>query len=196
MRIFMAAYFCAGIGYVVSATFIVAIIDRLPGLAGRGTLVFLAIGLAAAPSCILWDLVARRIGDVNALLLAAVLQVGGILLPLAVGGLAAALTGALLFGGTVMGLVSLVLTMAGRYYPTRPAKMMGKMTLSYGVAQIAGPALTAWLAARLGGYDSGLYLAAAAMMLGVLLRLLLKAVEKRERERARQAALLAPCTAG
>jgi predicted MFS family arabinose efflux permease len=196
MRIFMAAYFCAGIGYVVSATFIVAIIDRLPGLAGRGTLVFLAIGLAAAPSCILWDLVARRIGDVNALLLAAVLQVGGILLPLAVGGLAAALTGALLFGGTVMGLVSLVLTMAGRYYPTRPAKMMGKMTLSYGVAQIAGPALTAWLAARLGGYDSGLYLAAAAMMLGVLLLLLLKAVEKRERERARQAALLAPCTAG
>jgi MFS family permease len=181
---------------VVSATFIVAIIDRLPGLAGRGTLVFLAIGLAAAPSCILWDLVARRIGDVNALLLAAVLQVGGILLPLAVGGLAAALTGALLFGGTVMGLVSLVLTMAGRYYPTRPAKMMGKMTLSYGVAQIAGPALTAWLAARLGGYDSGLYLAAAAMMLGIVLLLLLKAVEKRERERAQQAALLATCTAG
>jgi dipeptide/tripeptide permease len=74
--------------------------------------------------------------------------------------------------------------------------MMGKMTLSYGVAQIAGPALTAWLAARLGGYDSGLYLAAAAMMLGIVLLLLLKAVEKRERERAQQAALLAPCTAG
>jgi hypothetical protein len=34
MRIFMAAYFCAGVGYVVSATFIVAIVDRLPGLAG------------------------------------------------------------------------------------------------------------------------------------------------------------------
>ena len=44
MRLFMAAYFCAGVGYVVSATFIVAIVDRLPGLAGQGALVFLAIG--------------------------------------------------------------------------------------------------------------------------------------------------------
>jgi hypothetical protein len=44
-------------------------------------------------------------------------------------------------------MVSLVLTMAGRYYPTRPAKMMGKMTLSYGAAQIIGPAITGWLAA-------------------------------------------------
>ncbi|PKO51211.1 MAG: MFS transporter, partial [Betaproteobacteria bacterium HGW-Betaproteobacteria-21] len=45
MRIFMAAYFCAGVGYVVSATFIVAIVDRLPGLEGQGTLAFLAIGI-------------------------------------------------------------------------------------------------------------------------------------------------------
>ena len=38
MRFFMAAYFCAGFGYVVSATFIVAIVERLPGLAGQGNL--------------------------------------------------------------------------------------------------------------------------------------------------------------
>jgi MFS family permease len=38
LRIFMAAYFCAGVGYVVSATFIVAIVDQLSGLTGRGTL--------------------------------------------------------------------------------------------------------------------------------------------------------------
>jgi predicted MFS family arabinose efflux permease len=135
MRLFMAAYFCAGVGYVVSATFIVAIVDHLPGLAGRGTLVFLVLGLAAAPACIVWDLIARRTGELNALLIAALLQIVGILLPSS-GGLAAAIAGAVLFGGTFIGMVSLVLTMAGRYYPTRPAKMMGKMTLSYGAAQI------------------------------------------------------------
>ena len=52
----------------------------------------------------------------------------GILLPVTVGGLPAALLGALLFGGTFIGMVSLVLSMAGRYYPGRPAKMMGRMT--------------------------------------------------------------------
>lgn len=180
LKIFMAAYFCAGVGYVVSATFIVAIVDRLPGLAGKGTLVFFAIGIAAAPACIIWDLVARKVGDLNALLLAAVLQIAGILLPVAVGGLTAAIAGALLFGGTFIGMVSLVLSMAGRYYPTRPAKMMGKMTISYGVAQIIAPAITAWFAAHQGGYASGLYLAAGAMMIGVGLLLLLKIIENRE----------------
>jgi len=180
MRLFMLSYFCAGVGYVVSATFIVAIVDQLPGLAGRGTLVFLAIGVAAAPACIVWDLIARRTGDLNALILAGVLQIAGILLPVAAGGLTAALAGALLFGGTFIGMVSLVLTMAGRYYPTRPAKMMGKMTVSYGIAQIIGPALTGWLAASLGSYAAGLYLAAAAMVVGVVLLLLLKAVERRD----------------
>ena len=180
LRLFMASYFCAGVGYVVSATFIVAIVDRLPGLEGRGTLSFLAIGLAAAPACIVWDFVARRTGELNALILAAVLQIVGILLPVVVGGLGGAILGALLFGGTFIGMVSLVLTMAGRYYPTRPAKMMGKMTLSYGAAQIFGPAVTGWLAASLGSYAGGLYLAAGAMVLGTLLLFMLKAVERRD----------------
>jgi len=181
LLIFMAAYFCAGVGYVVSATFIVAIVDKLPGLAGRGTLAFLAIGLAAAPACINWDLIARRTGDINALIAAAVLQIVGILLPVVVGGLIPTLFGALLFGGTFIGMVSLVLTMAGRYYPTRPAKMMGKMTLAYGSAQILAPAITGWLARQSGSYNVGLYLAAGAMLLGTLLLMLLKWVEWRER---------------
>ncbi len=180
LTLFMAAYFCAGFGYVVSATFIVAIVDHLPGLAGQGTLVFLAIGLAAAPACINWDLIARRTGDLNALILAAVLQIVGILLPVVVGGLFAAIFGALLFGGTFIGMVSLVLTMAGRYYPTRPAKMMGKMTLSYGVAQIIGPLIVGGLATRLGSYASGLYVAAGVMAVGTLLLVALKWVEKRD----------------
>ena len=179
LRLFMAAYFCAGVGYVVSATFIVAIVDRLPGLAGKGSWSFLAIGLAAAPACIVWDFVARRTGELNALILAAALQVVAILLPLT-GGLGGALAGALLFGGTFVGMVSLVLSMAGRYYPTRPAKMMGKMTLSYGAAQIVGPAVTGWLAVSLGSYAGGLYFAAAMMVLGTLLLLALKGVERRD----------------
>jgi predicted MFS family arabinose efflux permease len=180
LRIFMAAYFCAGFGYVVSATFIVAIVNQLPGLDGQGNLVFLAIGLGAAPACINWDFIARRTGDLNALILAAVLQIVGILLPVMVGGLTAALLGALLFGGTFIGMVSLVLSMAGRYYPTRPAKMMGKMTLSYGVAQIIGPAITGQLALRLGSCNAGLYFAAGVMAVGTLLLLALKVVEKRD----------------
>jgi predicted MFS family arabinose efflux permease len=184
LRVFMAAYFCAGFGYVVSVTFIVAIVNQLPDLAGWGNLVFLAIGVGAAPACFNWDLIARRTGDLNALILAAVLQIVGILLPVLVPGLWAAMLGSLLFGGTFIGMVSLVLSMAGRYYPTMPAKMMGKMTLSYGVAQIIGPAVTGMIGARFGSYNAGLYVAAGIMVLGTGLLFVLKAVEQRDATRA------------
>jgi len=180
LRVFMAAYFCAGFGYVVSVTFIVAIVNQLPGLAGWGNLVFLAIGIGAAPACINWDFIARRIGDLNALILAALLQIVGILLPVLVSGLWSAMLGSLLFGGTFIGMVSLVLSMAGRYYPGMPAKMMGKMTLSYGVAQIIGPAVTGMIGAQFGSYNAGLYVAAAVMALGAGLLLALKLVERRD----------------
>ena len=180
LRLLMAAYFCAGVGYVISATFIVAIVNRLPGQEGHGSWIFMVIGLTAAPTCIVWDLVARRTGELNALLLAALMQIVGILLPVTVGGVLGTLAGAVLFGGTFLGMVSLVLTMAGRYYPTRPAKMMGRMTISYGMAQILGPAVTGWLGATFGSYAAGLYVAAATVALGALLLMVLKVVERRD----------------
>lgn len=179
LRLFMAAYFCAGVGFVISATFIVAIINQLPGMAGKGAMIFLAIGIGAAPACISWDFIARRTGELNALILAALLQIVGILLPVTTSGLLPALFAALLFGSTFVGMVSLVLTMAGRYYPTKPAKMMGKMTISYGIAQVLAPAINGWLATQLGSYAGGLWMAAGVMLAGTLLLVLLKSMENK-----------------
>lgn len=178
MNIFLVMYFCCGVGYVVSATFIVAIVDELPGLQGAGTWTFVLLGLAAAPACILWDLFARRFGDFNALVTAASLNTVGILLPVIEPSLILSLLSAILFGGTFIGLVSLVLTMAGRYYPTRPAKMMGKMTIGYGIAQIIGPAITGSLAEYSGSYSDGLYMASATMVVATLLLLKLKSLDQ------------------
>lgn len=181
LRLFMAAYFCAGVGYVVSATFIVAIVDQLPGMQGKGAWSFMVIGLAAAPACIIWDLIARKIGDLNALISAFLLKILAVLLPVISSDPYLVMISAALFGATFLGIVSLVLSMAGRYYPTKPAKMMGKMTISYGVAQIAAPAITGLIAERAGGsYSDGLYMAAIMMAIGSLLMFQLKALKKRE----------------
>jgi predicted MFS family arabinose efflux permease len=182
LRLFMAAYFCAGVGYVVSATFIVAIVDQLPGLEGKGSWSFLVLGLAAAPACIIWDLVARKVGFLNALITASILQIIGIMLPLIESSLTFAFVGAALFGGTFIGIVSLVLTMAGRYYPSHPATMMGKMTISYGLAQIIAPAITGVLAEYSGNYSDGLYLAGTMMLICTVLLLKIKHVERRDFE--------------
>ncbi|MEQ6917716.1 YbfB/YjiJ family MFS transporter [Halomonas aquatica] len=178
MRLMLAAYFCAGYGYVISATFIVAIVEREPLLAGAGNWTFALVGLAAAPAVMLWDLVARRIGYLGALVTTMSLQVVGIVLPAMTTHLGMVLLSAVLFGGTFLGCVSLVLTMAGRLYPQSPARLMGRMTLAYGAAQIIAPALTGMLAEATGHYDTGLWLAGGFVALGVVLLIWLRLVDQ------------------
>ncbi|QFU00260.1 Major Facilitator Superfamily protein [Halomonas sp. THAF5a] len=178
MRLMLAAYFCAGYGFVISATFIVAIVEREPLLAGAGNWTFALVGLAAAPAVMLWDLVARWIGYLGALIAAMGLQVVGIVLPAVTDSLAGVLTSAVLYGGTFLGCVSLVLTMAGRLYPQSPARMMGRMTLAYGAAQILAPALTGMLAEATGHYDIGLWLAGGFVALGAVLLVWLRLIDR------------------
>jgi len=180
LQIFMIVYFCAGVGYVVSATFIVDIVNELPGMEGKGAWTFMVIGLAAAPACIVWDLIARKVGDINALIMAFLLKIVAVLIPALTSNIFLVMISAALFGATFLGIVSLVLSMAGRYYPTKPAKMMGKMTISYGVAQIAAPAITGMIAEYSdGSYSNGLYLASAMMIIGSILMFRLKALEQK-----------------
>lgn len=173
-RLLLAFYFCAGVGFVVTSTFIVAIVNALPEMDGLGFWIFVIVGAAAAPSCILWDLIVRKIGGIYALLLASVIHIAGILLPLSGGGLWGPLAGALCFGFTFAGIVSMMMGIAGRFYPTRPAKMMSTLTVAYGIAQISAPALTGWISEKTGSYEAGIYIAAGVMVIGVLILLLLR----------------------
>lgn len=182
--IFMAAYFCAGVGYVISATFIVVIVNELPGMRGKGLWSFMLIGLSAAPACMLWDLIARRIGDINALISVFCSNFFAILLPVLTANPILVMLSAALFGSTFLGIVSLVLSMVGRYYPTRPAKMMGKMTITYGIAQIIAPAIIGTLAEYSGSYSFGLYLAAAIMVVGTILMLILRSLNSKTNSNA------------
>jgi predicted MFS family arabinose efflux permease len=117
MWLLIGAYFCAGFGYVISATFIVAILEKLPLLAGKGGWVWVIVGLAAAPSCFLWDRIATAAGQVPALLLAYALQTVSILVPALTDQALLNLASAMLYGGTFVGVVSLTLSLIGRCFP-------------------------------------------------------------------------------
>ncbi|MGB5736909.1 MAG: YbfB/YjiJ family MFS transporter [Thiohalocapsa sp.] len=162
------AYLCAGFGYAINATFTVLITDQQPALAGQGGLMWLLVGLAAAPAPVLWDRVARRLGYLRTLQVAYVLQILGIALPVLSGSLVAAVASSLLFGLTFIGIVSLVLTMVGVRYPAHPAQVMARLTLGYGVAQIVAPVVAGELSELTGTFDGSLLMVAAIMVLGLL----------------------------
>jgi predicted MFS family arabinose efflux permease len=168
MALMALAYFCAGWGFVINATFTVAIVEKQPLLAGQGPWAWLLVGLAATPAVFVWDRVARRTGDVGALLIAFALQIVGVLLPALVPGLAAALLGALLYGGTFIGIVSLTLALVGRRSPANPGKAMARLTLSYGAAQVSAPALTGHMVEASGSFHAALWLTAAVLAVGMV----------------------------
>ncbi|TVO75851.1 YbfB/YjiJ family MFS transporter [Sedimenticola selenatireducens] len=184
MIILFTSYFCAGFGYVISATFLVVIVEAEPALNGYGEPAWLVVGLAAAPACFIWDRIARKTGELKALAYAFALQIVGIILPTFDPSLVVVMFSAALYGGTFIGIVSLMLTMIGKFYPTKPAKPMGKLTLSYGVAQIAAPALAGTLAETSGTYNGSLYLAAIIMAIGLILVLYLVSHETKLRRAA------------
>ena len=173
-----AAYFCAGFGYVISATFLVTIIDSQPVLQGKGNLVWLITGLAATPACFIWDRIARKVGELNALLIAYSLNIIGIIIPVLDNSLTGVMLSGFFFGATFIGIVSLMLTMVGKFFPTKPAKPMGKLTLSYGAAQIIAPAMSGMIAQSTGSYNTPLILASVIMVIGIGILMLLKVHRK------------------
>jgi MFS family permease len=165
----MASYFTAGWGFVISATFTVAIVEREPALAGQGPWAWALVGVTALPAVFLWDRIARRIGDIRALMLAMALQTLSVALPAVSGALGAMLAGAALYGATFIGIVSLTLALVGRRSPANPGKAMARLTLSYGAAQVLAPALTGAMAQVSGSFRGGLWLTAAMLVLGLAL---------------------------
>ena len=165
----LACYFAAGWGFVISATFTVTIVEREPALAGQGPWAWALVGVAAIPAVFVWDRVARALGDIRALMLAFVLQILAVMLPAASSSLWAALAGAVGYGATFIGIVSLTLALVGRRSPANPGKAMARLTLSYGLAQIIAPAVTGAMAQASGRFTGGLWLTAGVMALGLLL---------------------------
>jgi MFS family permease len=165
----LTSYFAAGWGFVISATFTVAIVEREPALAGQGPLAWALVGMAAMPAVFMWDLVARRLGDKQALLLAFGLQTLAVLLPAISGELWAALAGAVGYGATFIGIVSLTLALVGRRAPNNPGKAMAKLTLSYGVAQMLAPVVAGFMAQSTGSFKGALWLTAGVMAAGMAL---------------------------
>lgn len=166
------AYFCEGAGYIVSGTFLVAIVQALPGLAAYGEVAWIIVGLAGVPSCLLWAAFGARFGLIAALIAAHLVQACGIVLPLVSASPLIVVLAAVLFGGTFMGITTLTVGLAGRIAPANRAQVVGRVTAAFGLGQIFGPIAAGAMADRAGDFELALIAAAAMVVLGALLLLI------------------------
>jgi MFS family permease len=152
----------------VTGTFLVAIVKTMPALAEVAPWFWVAVGVAGAPSAILWSRIGARIGLLTALVIAHLVQAVGIAAPAFSDAPAVVLVAAMLFGGTVIGITALVVAYAGRIGGANAGRMIGVLTASFSVGQIIGPIVAGMLAEAGGGFDLALMLAAATVLVGAV----------------------------
>ena len=165
----ITAYGLFGFGYVITATFLVSIVRASPDMRSAEALVWLLVGLTAAPSVALWSGLAARIGARTAYSLACVLEAIGVAASVLWPSVAGALLSAVLLGGTFMGLTALGLAEARRLVPGNPRPALALMTAAFGLGQVIGPVLAGALSDRLGSFVLPSLLAVGALLAAALI---------------------------
>lgn len=171
------SYGLFGFGYVVTATFIVTMARM--GNAGPTVefLTWFVTGLAAAASLFFWRPVMLRIGLGGAYLSGLLLEAAGVLASVALPSKAASLVGGALLGATFMIITTYGLRLGRALSPRSQRRALAFMTAAFGIGQILGPLVAAWLAQRTGNFSvpslvaAVVLLASAALVLPVLRRL-------------------------
>jgi predicted MFS family arabinose efflux permease len=165
----VAAYGLFGFGYIITATFLVTIVRGSAQVRAVEPLVWLVVGLTAAPSVALWTWVGDRIGVARAFALACGVEAVGVAasaLWLAPAGI---LLAAALLGGTFMGITALGLVGARRLSRGDPRRTLAVMTAAFGLGQIVGPTFAGAVYDATGTFLVPSLTAVSALLVGALL---------------------------
>lgn len=163
------AYGLFGFGYVITATFLVTIVRATPATRVLEPVIWIVVGLAAAPSVALWNRVGRWVGTPTAFAIAALAEAIGVMASAVWLSRFGVFLAAVLLGGTFMGLTALGLIRGRELAHGNAQQVIAVMTGAFGLGQIIGPLLAGVLSDVLGGFMVPSLAAAAALMLAAVL---------------------------
>jgi predicted MFS family arabinose efflux permease len=169
LRRHIVAYGFYGFGYVITATFIVAIVRMTPAIHKLEPVIWIVFGLAAAPSIMLWNRIAAPVGAAAAFALACVVEAAGVLASVAWQSPLGIFVAAILVGGTFMALTALGLIRARALTTGDPRRALALTTGAFALGQIIGPAFAGMLSDRLGSFTLPSAAAAAALLVAAIL---------------------------
>ncbi|PAW26606.1 MFS transporter [Peribacillus simplex] len=165
------AYGLEGLGYIVTGTFIVSIAEKTSYFHNGATLVWMMVGLAAIPSCLIWSLLAKKWGYIKSLVLAMALQSLGIAMPAFWMSKTSFVISALLFGATFMGITTLATTVGREMNPSDSSRTIGILSAIYALGQLIGPTLAGVLSSFTHDFNAAFIGAACVVFFGAILLL-------------------------
>ncbi len=131
-------YGLAGFGYIIVATYLPVMAKGL-GASFIAEHIWSVVGLAVIPGCYSWLWVARKGNILPCLSLNLIVQACCVVLAALTHSSILLTLGCIGFGATFMGTSSLVMPLAKKLKAPQKVNLLGLVTLTYGVGQIAGP---------------------------------------------------------
>ena len=165
----IAAYGFYGFGYVITATFLVAIVRAAPAIRALEPVIWIVFGVAAMPSIALWTWIATPVGLPRAFALACVVEAIGVLASIAWQATTGVFAAAILVGGTFMALTALGLMRGRELARGDPRRVLALMTSCFGIGQIVGPYFAGLVSDWLGSFTVPSVAAAAALLIAAVL---------------------------
>ena len=165
----IVAYGLFGFGYVITATFLVAIVRTSPHLSAAEAYVWLCVGLAAVPSVAIWGRVERRLGFRTSFALACLVEASGVLVSVLTVQVPGILYAALALGGTFVALTALGIDGARRLRAGDRQRIVAVMMAAFGTGQVIGPVAAGVLADATGSFTAPSLAAAAALLIAAAL---------------------------
>ena len=167
----VVAYGLFGFGYIITATFLVAIVRLTDEIRALEPWVWMLFGLAAIPSVMFWTRLSGRIGIMNAFAVACAIEAMSVAASVEWVTISGICFSALLLGGTFMGLTALGFMAARALSGEDSHRAFGRMTASFSVGQMLGPTLAGFLAQQTGSFRAASLIAAAALIAAATLAL-------------------------
>ncbi|MDG0819554.1 YbfB/YjiJ family MFS transporter [Staphylococcus equorum] len=167
---FSIAYFCEGAGYIITGTFLVAIVKSIPEFVDYAALSWMFVGLGAIPSTILWSMMAEKLGYSKATNLAFILQIIAVILPVFSESITSLVISSILFGATFLGLTTLFMSKAQTlmFQSNSKINLVASLTVIYSLGQMIAPALSGVLIGESGNYNAALIFASIILCVGLL----------------------------
>jgi len=165
----VVAYGLFGFGYIITATFLVAIVRGSAQVRALEPLIWLVVGLTAVPSVALWTWVGVKIGIARGFAFACGIEAVGVaasvlwLKPVGI------LFAAALLGGTFMGITALGLIRARHLSSGDRRRTLAVMTAAFGLGQIVGPVFAGVISDVTGTFLVPSLTAVSALLVGALL---------------------------